>query len=132
VATIPSILQQLIDKASLVDPADGIVKPRHVVLVFHERSADIKYLQSSVKYNITDAMNVLDVVDTKEMHQYATQDLNGRALETVLKYLDIHYENLHNGGNDAVYTLRAMIGLVVDKRLKSIAKAEKARNEPME
>jgi hypothetical protein len=26
----------------------------------------------------TDAMNVLDVVDTKEMHQYATQDHNGR------------------------------------------------------
>ena len=38
----------------------------------------------------------------------------------VLAYLGISYRYLHNAGNDAVYTLQAMVALAVKKRVMSL------------
>lgn len=121
-ADIPSILEQLVDKATLVDPVDGTAKPRPVVLVFHECSGDISFLKT-LGYSIYNAENVLEIADTREMHQFVARSDDSRALGAVLNYLDIPSQHLHNAGNDAVYTLRAMIGLAVKKRLMSLEKA---------
>jgi hypothetical protein len=59
---------------------------------------------------------VREVVDTREMHQYLVRSNDSASLATVLNYVGIAYSNLHNAGNDAVYTLQAMVGLAVKKR----------------
>jgi DNA polymerase III alpha subunit (gram-positive type) len=121
-ADIPSILEDLIDNATLTDPIDGTTKQRPVVLVFHESSADLKYLDT-VGYNSDNAENIVEVVDTREMHQYAVRSNNSASLASVLGSLEIQYKHLHNAGNDAVYTLQAMVGLAVKKRLSSLEAA---------
>jgi DNA polymerase III alpha subunit (gram-positive type) len=97
-----------------------------VVLVFHESSSDIKYLKY-LSYYVEAARNVIDVADTREMHQYLARSNDSASLASVLSYLDYEYRNLHNAGNDAVYTLRAMIGLAVKKMGMSLeSRKEKA------
>ncbi|KAK3322531.1 hypothetical protein B0H66DRAFT_207375 [Apodospora peruviana] len=98
---------------------NGVAKKRPVVLVFHDTAADISYLVS-LGYSIAEAENVVDIIDTQEMHQYALRDQNGRKLETVLHYLGLQYRYLHNAGNDAVYTMCAMLGLAIKARLASL------------
>jgi DNA polymerase III alpha subunit (gram-positive type) len=89
-----------------------------VVLVFHEAASDIKYMRL-LAYYVEAARNVLEVIDTRMMHQYLVRSNDSASLATVLNYLQIPYRHLHNAGNDAVYTLQAMVGLAVAKRLKS-------------
>lgn len=97
-----------------------------MVLVFHESSSDIRYLKC-LSYYVEAARNVIDVADTREMHQYLVRSNDSASLASVLTYLDFEYRNLHNAGNDAVYTLRAMIGLAVKKMEMSLkARKEKA------
>ncbi|KAK4157964.1 hypothetical protein C8A00DRAFT_29034 [Chaetomidium leptoderma] len=121
---IEPLIKNLIDKATFIDPVDGTTKPRPVVLVFHESSSDIKYLKS-LSYYVEGAQNVIDVADTREMHQYLVRSNNSASLASVLDYLGISYRHLHNAGNDAVYTLQAMVGLAVKKRAMSIENAQK-------
>jgi len=89
------------------------------VLVFHESASDIKYLKL-LSYDVDQAKNVVEIVDTRQMHQFLIQSNDSASLASVLHYLGISYSNLHNAGNDAVYTLQAMIGLAVKKRLMSL------------
>ncbi|AEO69387.1 uncharacterized protein THITE_2119734 [Thermothielavioides terrestris NRRL 8126] len=123
---VEPLIRGLIDGATFVDPIDGATKPRPVVLVFHEASSDIKYLKL-VGYHVGDAKNVLEVVDTCKMHQYLIQSNNQSSLGAVLTYLDIPHRHLHNAGNDAVYTLQAMIGLAVKKRQMSLEKTPRKK-----
>lgn len=96
-----------------------------MVLVFHESSSDIKYLRY-LSYYVEGARNVIDVADTREMHQFLVRSNDSASLASVLSYLDISPRFLHNAGNDAVYTLQAMVGLAVKKMGMSIeARKEK-------
>ncbi|KAK3357529.1 hypothetical protein B0T25DRAFT_161757 [Lasiosphaeria hispida] len=94
---------------------------RPVVLVFHDASSDIKYLKL-IHYDINDIPNLVEVVDTREMEQYISRSLNSTKLKSLLDSLEIDYSYLHNAGNDAVYTLQAMIGLAIQKRVMSLKK----------
>ncbi|KAL2263226.1 hypothetical protein VTK26DRAFT_7720 [Humicola hyalothermophila] len=115
---VPNIIQ-VIDKAASTGSTGKAPEHRPVVLVFHESFSDIKFLET-LGYSVYDAGNVLEVVDTKEMHQYVTRSNNSASLASVLSALGIPHQHLHNAGNDAVYTLRAMIGLAVKRRLQSL------------
>lgn len=64
-------------------------------------------------------------LDTKDMHQAWREETQGRSLVFVLQDLDIPSKNLHNAGNDAAYTLRAMLGLAVRAKTDEQAAAEK-------
>ena len=100
---------------------------RPVVLVFHDQDADLKYLES-LDYDIEVAKNILEIVDTKNMHQHGVKAMNPACLERVLDELKIPSRFLHNAGNDAVYTMQAMISLAFKQRLRSIERAlEEAR-----
>ncbi|KAH6850279.1 hypothetical protein B0I37DRAFT_110372 [Chaetomium sp. MPI-CAGE-AT-0009] len=107
---IPDLIKDVVDRATFANGG----APRPVVLVFHESSADIKYLKY-LSYYVEAARNVIDVADTREMHQYLVRSNDSASLASVLGYLDIPYRYLHNAGNDAVYTLQAMVGLAVKK-----------------
>lgn len=47
------------------------------------------------------------------MWRYIKKENNPRNLASVLQELGIVGWNLHNAGNDAVYTLQAMIGITI-------------------
>jgi len=120
------LLEATIDEATREENATTV--QRDVVLVFHESLADIKFLKV-IGYNPHLALNVSEIVDTRELDQYNTRNNNQSGLEKVLNRLQIPHSFLHNAGNDAVYTLQAMISLAVERRVMSLerrAKTDKA------
>ncbi|KAK3388185.1 QDE-2-interacting protein [Sordaria brevicollis] len=119
VSKIAGVLKETIEVASGKGEA---AQKRNVVLVFHDQSADLKYI-SMLGYDVATADNIIEVVDTQEMFQYLSRSNNASRLSNVCGYLDIPWKNMHNAGNDAVYTLQAMIGLAINMRQKSLQRA---------
>lgn len=116
------------------------LRPRNIILVGHGLQGDIDYLgvlgcnlftddsfvhppQDFHRYpeNNQRSQNVmphfLDTLDTATMFQVLKREANPRSLETVLNCVDIVGWNLHNAGNDARYTLEAMIRIIINARL---------------
>ncbi|KAJ4292327.1 hypothetical protein N0V88_005959 [Collariella sp. IMI 366227] len=60
------------------DPLTGEPTPRPVILVFHEASADTKYLRI-LGYSHSSTSNIREVVDTREMHQFLLRSTTARA-----------------------------------------------------
>lgn len=116
------LLERVIDGATRKE--NGTTVQRTVVLVFHESLADIKFLKA-IHYNPYFALNVSEMVDTRELNQYNTRNNNQTSLERVLNRLQIPHSFLHNAGNDAVYTLQSMISLAVERRVKGLEKRAK-------
>ncbi|KAI0750709.1 hypothetical protein C8Q80DRAFT_1097887 [Daedaleopsis nitida] len=90
-------------------------------LVFHGHSQDIKYLKSEA-IKALDRTEILSdspangevyVVDTAELFS-ALEGVSGgnmRSLESICRLLQIPTKYLHNAGNDAYYTLDAMVAM---------------------
>jgi len=95
---------------------------RPVVLVFHDSASDIKFLEV-LEYDVGVAKNVLEIVDTRDMYQHGLKASQPAGLERVLAELNIPSRYLHNAGNDAVYTMQAMIGLAFKLRQQSLERA---------
>lgn len=110
--------QPISDRATL-DRLDD-VEDRLVVLVGHDIEQDMEYLKK-VGYNVYDNDQLLEVIDTRNMHQHHRRWLNPSALGNVLFDLGIEHKDLHNAGNDAVYTLQALVALAFRKRQQSLA-----------
>jgi DNA polymerase III epsilon subunit-like protein len=85
-------------------------------MVGHDVVTDLRYLQK-VGYNIWKLPQYLDEADTKTMFQRVQFALEGRSLQHLCSELDIPGLNFHNAGNDAVYTLRAMIAMAIKKKI---------------
>lgn len=81
-------------------------------MVGHDISIDLKYL-NAVGFNIWRSADFFDEVDTKTMFQRVQRSRDPRGLEHMCSELDIPGHNFHNAGNDAVYTLRAMIAMAI-------------------
>ncbi|KAI0202224.1 hypothetical protein F4808DRAFT_83584 [Astrocystis sublimbata] len=90
---------------------------RQVVLVGHDLKQDLKYLLS-IGYNPWCVPQIVDEVDTMSMYQRIEQSPNGRGLAKVCADLGFSGRNYHNGGNDAVYTLRAMISMAIKRTVE--------------
>ena len=104
-------------RTTLQPYADG---RRDVVFVAHDAKADIRYL-SNIGFEVLDMPGMLADVDTVLLHQAWRDSSDGRSLGTILSDLCIPNKHLHNAGNDAVYTLRAMMGLAVEQLRKDEA-----------
>ncbi|KAL1843418.1 hypothetical protein VTJ49DRAFT_1768 [Mycothermus thermophilus] len=117
-----SRLRNILNSTAFWDPRDGTTKTRPLVLVFHEASGDINYLKKLSYDVIGENPHLLEVVDTREMHQHLVKSDNATSLGNVLNFLRIEHCYLHNAGNDAVFTLQAMVGLAVVKVAKSLEK----------
>ncbi|KAL1613810.1 hypothetical protein SLS54_010271 [Diplodia seriata] len=106
--------------------ADG---KRNLIFVGHDPNQDIKYLQK-LGYNPLNLSNLIEVLDTKLMHQHWKRDPQGTSLGKILADLDIVGWKLHNGGNDAVYTLQAVLALGVhDATSRGTKEAEEQRRQ---
>ena len=84
------------------------------MLVGHDAKQDIQYL-SSMGIDLLGMNGVVRVLDSQIIHQAWKSVDNGRGLESVLADLGVFSRNLHNAGNDAVFTLRALIGVAVEQ-----------------
>ncbi|KAI9050016.1 hypothetical protein LZ554_006161 [Drepanopeziza brunnea f. sp. 'monogermtubi'] len=104
---------------------------RSIILVGHDVGADINFMQS-IGYDVTNLPNLLEQADTAVMWRYLKRELNPRNLASILAELGIIGWNLHNAGNDAAYTLQAMVGIAVkhidDKQKKREVKEKEKRD----
>ncbi|KAH9898852.1 hypothetical protein F4778DRAFT_171810 [Xylariomycetidae sp. FL2044] len=96
---------------------------RPVILVGHDLHSDMKYMKS-LCYNIWRYKRFIDEIDTKDMHQRMVKGANGRSLTNVCGDLGLQCKYPHNAGNDAVYTLRAMIVMAVKMMTNQIKRNE--------
>jgi DNA polymerase III alpha subunit (gram-positive type) len=107
---------------------------RNIILVGHGVGSDITYLKS-IGYDVHNLSNLQEVADTALMWQALKRDTNPRNLGSILAELDIVGWNLHNAGNDARYTLEAMVAIAIkqlyvrEKRKEVKEHEKKARVE---
>ncbi|GIK01620.1 hypothetical protein Aspvir_005658 [Aspergillus viridinutans] len=86
---------------------------RNLILVGHNTSMDVKYLASlgiPVFENVRTAF--LEHIDTAELYRIIRSEANQRSLASILGELGIIGWNLHNAGNDARYTLEALVRMI--------------------
>jgi hypothetical protein len=96
---------------------------REIIVVGHDVRQDITYF-NEIGIDLRALAGMREPVDTQDLHQAWCSSPNGRGLVTVLDDLDIPNKHLHNAGNDAHYTLCAMIGIAVQE-----ANGEQQNNE---
>ena len=94
-----------------VEPIEENPK-RSVVLVGHDIGADISFLRT-IGYDVYNLSNLQEIADTATMWRYHKRETNPRNLGSVLAELGLDTWFLHNAGNDAVYTLQAMVGIAI-------------------
>jgi DNA polymerase III alpha subunit (gram-positive type) len=104
-------------EADLLEAIMEILNPyieaeRDLVFVGHDFKHDEQYL-ASLGLRVASLMRQRETIDTQAMHQAWSGRDNGCGLRGVLGDLELESKHLHNAGNDAVYTLRAMIGLSI-------------------
>lgn len=83
---------------------------RNVVLVAHGLSNDDEYL-TTLGFNLKQASNLTRHVDTQRIAGGSKKKSIG--LRRLLDKLGVQHQGLHNGGNDAAYTLQALIVMAV-------------------
>ena len=98
-------------------PTVSEMDKRTIILVGHDISTDIDYLRK-LGYNPCDLTNLRELVDTSSMYRALKREPNPRNLGSILANLNIPGWYLHNAGNDAVYTLQAMIAIAMKAMVK--------------
>ncbi|KAI0528069.1 hypothetical protein F5B22DRAFT_17987 [Xylaria bambusicola] len=96
---------------------------RPVIIVGHEVQADLKFLLK-IGYNPWSEPLIVDEVDTRDLFQRIKRSTDVRGLETMCTELGIFGKNYHNGGNDAVYTLQAMIAMAIKRTVEGSGRKE--------
>ena len=93
-------------------PQNSEPEKRNIILVGHDISQDINYLQR-LGYNPLNLSSLLEIIDTASLYRALKRDNNARSLGAILLDLGIAGWNLHNAGNDAAYTLQALLGIAI-------------------
>ncbi|KHN99598.1 QDE-2-interacting protein [Metarhizium album ARSEF 1941] len=83
-----------------------------VFLVGHDIKSDLGYL-SNIGFPISQLPGLVGNIDTQAIYRAWKDGTKSCSLGSVLADLDVRYKNLHNAGNDAVYTLRAMVAIAL-------------------
>ncbi|KAI9839010.1 MAG: hypothetical protein M1837_002297 [Sclerophora amabilis] len=98
---------------------------RSIVLVGHDLPSDLTYLHS-LGYSPLTLPNLLETLDTAHMYRALKRESQPRSLGTILYEVGLMGWNLHNAGNDAVYTLQVMLAIpFADLALKARGKKDK-------
>ena len=85
---------------------------RKVILLGHDVGQDIAYLQN-IGFSVLNRGGLLGPLDTAAMMRAYTRDPNPTALVKILYHFDQQGWRPHNAGNDAVYTMWAMLAIAV-------------------
>ena len=99
---------------SILDLMKGVNldEKRNIVFLGHDTSGDVRYLQD-LGYDPLKVENMLEALDTATLYRFWRREQNGTSLGKILYDFDIAGYKLHNAGNDAVYTLQALLGICV-------------------
>ncbi|PGG99766.1 hypothetical protein GX51_06138 [Blastomyces parvus] len=118
-----------------IDPIqENNTRPRNLIFVGHNGETDLAYLRklgckSFIKRSTTTAAtprplesntelpNFIDILDTSILFRVLKRETEPTSLSKILVDLGITGWNLHNGGNDARYTMEALIGITLKFRL---------------
>lgn len=92
---------------------------RSLIIAGHDVKQDLNYL-SEMGIEITKLAGIRSIVDSQVMHQAWRSDDRGRSLKDILGDLGIASKHLHNAGNDAVYTLRAVVGIAIRQSCEQV------------
>ena len=95
----------------------GTGTKRNVILVGHDIATDISYLRK-LGYDPYNLANLHEMIDTSLMYRALEREPHPRNLGSILANLGIAGWYLHNAGNDAVYTLQAMIGIAIKAKVE--------------
>ncbi|GJN77288.1 hypothetical protein PLIIFM63780_000778 [Purpureocillium lilacinum] len=93
---------------------------RKIMFVAHDSKQDLKFLHQ-IGIDCMALPGVIGAIDTVVLHQKWRDSNDARSLRTLLTDLGMEYRNLHNAGNDAMYTMRAMLGLASEDERKTMA-----------
>ncbi|KAH8673630.1 hypothetical protein BX600DRAFT_210920 [Xylariales sp. PMI_506] len=99
---------------SIIQGTDSANK-RPIVLVGHDTLVDLRFLQR-VGYDFEALEQFMDEIDTKAMFQGVQFAADGRSLQHMCAELGIPGSDFHNAGNDAVFTMRAMLAMAIKQR----------------
>ncbi|KAI4124777.1 MAG: hypothetical protein LQ338_004636 [Usnochroma carphineum] len=94
---------------------------RQLVLVGHDISMDIAYLRK-IGYDVANLSNLVETLDTSDLYRAWKHQQNPSKLGSILVDLELTGWNLHNAGNDAAYTLQALIGIAISARKSEAAR----------
>ena len=82
-----------------------------VVLIRHNIAADINYFN---KLGFDVARMIFDYIDTSDLYKASRRDGRQCALSTLLLKYGIAAKHLYNASNNASYTLRVMVAIILD------------------
>lgn len=85
---------------------------RNLVLLGHDIEQDVQYCHR-LGFSVLGRGNLLSIMDTRAMYQAHTRDHSPRGLGSIMADFDFSAWHLHNAGNDAVYTIWAMLAISV-------------------
>ncbi|KAF2857921.1 hypothetical protein K470DRAFT_260347 [Piedraia hortae CBS 480.64] len=109
--------------------SEASLERRKIVLVGHDIASDINYLIKN-NFNPFGMGNVIDTLDTAKIFQGWKKEANPRALSKCLWEFEMVGWNLHNAGNDAVYTLWVLMAVAVaEAEERKKAEVEKPKEE---
>ncbi|KAI4204145.1 MAG: hypothetical protein LQ350_001336 [Teloschistes chrysophthalmus] len=100
------------------DESESEEPKRQLVLVGHDVQNDVEYLRK-IGYDVANLSNLIEAVDTADLYRAWKHEQNPSNLGAILLALELIGWNLHNAGNDAAYTLQALIGITISARLAS-------------
>ena len=118
--------------------ADGTVLPategaekRNLIILGHDIGQDIQYLHT-VGFSILNRGNLIDTFDTVAMFKTFTKDVNPTSLSKIFSHFDMTAWNAHNAGNDAVYTVQAMLAICLKNAMRRNDEESAAHREAVD
>ncbi|SMR51859.1 unnamed protein product [Zymoseptoria tritici ST99CH_3D1] len=113
-------------------PEDVSEEPRNIVVVGHDLAQDINYCHQ-IGFSVLNRSSIIDTADTVSLYRAFTKDPNARSLGTILYDFDLTGWHLHNAGNDAAYTLQAMLAICVRSAMgRTSVEEERIKTEELE
>lgn len=85
---------------------------RNIIFLGHDVDNDVAYLRK-LGFDPLNRGNLLETMDTRSMYQAYTHDPNPTSLGRILAAFDFSGWHLHNAGNDAVYTVWALLAMAL-------------------
>ncbi|KAI5291109.1 hypothetical protein KEM54_006295 [Ascosphaera aggregata] len=119
--------------ASVTAQQDAVISERNLIFVGHEAMMDIQYLWSlgctklfaartlSRRKNVIETKLsdiFIDQLDTNVLYRALKREFNGTSLANAVSQLGMKPWYLHNAGNDAQYTMQALVGLAIESRVQ--------------
>lgn len=107
----------------------GAEERRNVVILGHATAGDIRYLQK-LGFDPTKVENIIEALDTAVMYRAWRREQQSTGLTRILRSFGIDSFYAHNAGNDAVFTVQAMLAICVrEATLRGSPQLRDQRNE---